>query len=97
MAALLLVPGCLVASEVLCELTRGGIDDAGGMVERGDLLGLSADDVVKRLGDPKTDDRFYPADWYYHAGPDAACIDNRWLLLRFGDDGLVADARIMTD
>jgi hypothetical protein len=67
------------------------------IVEDGSLIGLSRNAVIMRFGDPKTDGRFGRPDWYYYAGPDAGCIDSRWLLIYFDDRGEVEDARITND
>jgi len=72
------------------------VDD---VLERGILRGASRDSVERLLGPRDKTEYFRDWDLVYWLGPerDMFGIDSEWLVVRFGADGRVRDARILTD
>ena len=72
------------------------VDD---VLERGILRGASRDSVERLLGPRDKTDYFRDWDLVYWLGPERSMfgIDSEWLVVRFGADGRVSDARIVTD
>jgi hypothetical protein len=82
--------------ELLCQRSRDArFRNIEGIVESGELLGLTPEAVSARFGAPRSGSKF-GADQFYYVGPDSACIDSVWLAL-YVQDGVVVRARIATD
>jgi hypothetical protein len=72
---------------------------ADGLLERGDLLGLSRAEVGAMLGEPPPTAYFSEWDMVYLLGPERGYvrIDSEWLVIRLSEEGRVAEARIVAD
>lgn len=70
--------------------------DAPEMVKEGRLTGLDRDQLNSILG-ATAQKSFQSWDSAYYIGPDNACVDSTWLVLRFGPDGRVSESAITND
>jgi hypothetical protein len=63
------------------------------------LLGLTRQEVVDRLGEPPKTNYFQKFDLVYYLGPERGFIsmDSEWLVLKLGPDGRVERAAIVRD
>ena len=69
------------------------------LVNRKMLNGLTRSEVVALLGEPPKTEYFKEYDLVYLLGQERSIlpIDNEWLVLKFGPDGRVKVAIIVTD
>ena len=103
--ALTVVVGTLAVggTAVECVCGRGPSDsrleDAKGLVNRGELIGLDRQQLEEKLGRPSRQVGVSRevADQTYWLGYESACIDSRWLAVKFDADGHVETARIAAD
>lgn len=69
------------------------------MVEDDSIKTLSRDDLVAAFGEPNADGYF--SDWdnaFWLGVPDDAYgVDSKWLVVNYGEDGLVSNAKIAMD
>lgn len=68
-----------------------------GLMERSDLRGMTADEVIALLGPRQPDD--YPGFGFcYYLCPDPVFgLDNCWLVIQFDESGRVVGEEIQTD
>ncbi len=57
-------------------------------VQDGTLIGMRPDVLLTTLG-PAAEKSFIGWDQGYYLGPDSACVDGRWLVVRFDAEGKV--------
>ena len=69
------------------------------LVNRGELIGLDRQQLEEKLGRPSRQVGVSRevADQTYWLGYESACIDSRWLAVKFDADGHVETARIAAD
>jgi len=69
------------------------------LVGRHTLQGKTRSEVVSLLGEPPPTGYFSDWDLVYFLGPERGfwSIDSEWLVVRFGQDGRVAEFRIVRD
>ncbi len=69
------------------------------LLSDGALIGLTRAELVGMLGEPPKTNYFSDWDVVYWLGPERglAGIDSEWLIVRIGEDGRVAEARLVTD
>ena len=73
---------------------------ADGLVQSGVLLGKTQGAIDAFLGPQTPTENFRPEyDYVYWLGAERSfiSIDSEWLVLKFGSDGLVSEARIVRD
>lgn len=73
------------------------LEPAADMVSRRELIGLTDEELVNRLGSGTNQKTFPGWDHVYYLGPDRACVDSRWLVVRLDADRRVAAAEIQFD
>jgi len=63
------------------------------------LIGKTRPQIIVQLGEPAPTDYFRDWSLVYNLGPERGfmSIDSEWLLVRIGNDGRVAEARIARD
>lgn len=63
------------------------------------LRGLTREDVVELLGEPRPTGYFRDYDLVYWLGPErgAISIDSEWLVMRLDNNGRVVEERLVTD
>lgn len=63
------------------------------------LIGKTRAQIVAELGEPPPTDYFRDWSLVYNLGPERGfmSIDSEWLVVRIGEDGRVAEARIARD
>ncbi len=63
------------------------------------LIGLSRSEVLDFLGQPPPTDKFSDWDLVYWLGPERGLfsIDSEWLVIRFGKNGKVTEAKDVQD
>lgn len=68
------------------------------MIAWNSLVGLPRDEVIEMLGESNTD-YFREYDLVYRVGDERSLIslDSEWLVIRFGADGTVSEARLVND
>lgn len=67
------------------------------LVRERKLIGLTAAEIDEELGPPYASWDFAGWDRTYYLGPDSACVDSTWLVIRFDDNGKVVEAKITND
>jgi hypothetical protein len=69
------------------------------LLARRTLIGRTRAEVVELLGEPSPTAYFAEWDLVYWLGPERGyfSIDSEWLVVRLGEDGRVADNRIVRD
>lgn len=69
------------------------------MVAWNSLVGLPRAEVVEMLGDPSRTGASQGDDLKYRVGNERSlfALDSEWLLVRFGTDDRVREARLVTD
>lgn len=69
------------------------------LLARATLIGLTRPQLAAMLGEPPPTSYFSDWDVAYRLGMERGfiSIDSEWLVIRFGPDGRVAQARIVTD
>ncbi len=83
--------------DVLCGRdVQGTLQEAPQMVRTGGLIGLDKTQLESLLG-PASQKTFQSWDTAYYLGPDDACVDSRWLVLRFGAEGRVIESAVAND
>ena len=73
------------------------VDD---LLEKHEIVGMSKDDIEKLLGKPSDIAYFKELDnMVYYLGPERGLvrIDSEWLIIRFGEDDIAIDVKIMKD
>ena len=72
------------------------VDD---LLERGLLAGATRDSVARLLGHADQTEYFNDWDRVYWLGPERGLIriDSEWLVIKFGADGRVSEARLVRD
>ncbi len=65
----------------------------------GRIDGATRSEVVSLLGPPDDTDYFRDWDFVYWLGPGRGLInlDSEWLVIRFGDSGVVSEYRVVSD
>jgi hypothetical protein len=66
-------------------------------VKDGSIIGLDPAALSQRLGPASNGKTFLGWDEGWYLGPDSACVDSRWLVVRFGPDGRVKAAGLYND
>ena len=62
-----------------------------------ELLGLDEDELTRAIGKPAEGWHFSGWDQAYYVGSDGSCIDSKWLVVKFGNDGRVEKVGITND
>lgn len=70
---------------------------AEGRAGDGSLLGMDQSALFAALGPAAEGKSFIGWDQGYYLGPDSACVDGRWLVLRFDAEGKVAAVGLYHD
>ena len=73
------------------------LNDVESMVSDSQLIGLTREALIAKLGDGTTDKTFSGWDFVYYLGSDGSCIDSRWLLVRLDQGGRVTAAKVTND
>ncbi len=63
----------------------------------GSLLGMGPDALLATLGPAAEEKSFIGWDQGYYLGPDSACVDGRWLVVRFDAEGKVGAVGLYHD
>ena len=75
-------------------IRRHMVDD---LLKRHPLVGMSRADVESLLGIPPRPGYFEEYDLVYWLGMEVLGLDYQWLVIRFGADGRVTEARVLND
>lgn len=71
--------------------------EAPALVRDRKLIGLTEGQLDETLGPSSDGKTFVGWDQAYYLGPDSACVDSIWLVIRFDGEGRVSDAKITND
>lgn len=98
----ILFVGCLhnsLACRVPCphQKVDPRLGDAPTLVRDRKLIGLTEVEIDETLGPPYEHWDFAGWDRTYYLGPDSACVDSIWLVIRFDGEGRVSEAKITND
>lgn len=99
LAVILFVIGVFALSGCSKPPANTPITKAESMIEDDSIKELGRDDLVTAFGEPNADGYFSAWDNAFWLGvpEDTYGVDSKWLVVNYGDDGLVEEAEIAMD